>query len=111
VAWTAIKEARIPAPLIPTQDTILARTWKHNTLFRRLRREAMRLRSQQFDLSRRVRHLEVQAAQDDERRRREIKKRYDHKINTLEQEIARLRQNLQNELRALRRYKPIGLVA
>lgn len=49
--------------------------------------------------------------QEDKERAREIKKRYDQKINTLEREIAHLRQNLQNELRALRRYKPIGLVA
>lgn len=110
-AWTAIKEARIPVPRIPTQGTLLARTWRDNTLFRRLRREAMRLRSQQFDLSQRVRHLEIQAARDDERRRREIKKRYDQRINILEQEITDLAKKMQEEIRSLRRYRPIGSAA
>ncbi len=109
--FAIIKQAKVPAARIPTRAILSADAWKDTALFHQLIQQARQLHSQQFDLSGWLRKMEAQAMQEDKERAREIKKRYDQKINTLEREIAHLRQNLQNELRALRRYKPIGLVA
>lgn len=110
-ALAIIKKAKVPAAKIPTRTMLSADAWKDKSLFRSLMQRARQLRSQQFDLSQMVRRMADQATQNDEKRVREIKKQYNQKIDALEKEITALRQNMQQELRALRRYKPIGLAS
>lgn len=110
-ALPIIKMAKVPAAQIPTQTTLSPHGWKDKSLFRRLRWEATRLRSQQFDLCRMVRDMKGRVGQEDEEKACKIRQHYDQKIDALKTEISELSKKKQEELRALRRYRPIGLVA
>lgn len=111
VAWAVIKTARVPAVQIPTKAILDGHRWKEKRLVRRLRGMALRLRLEQFDLSRMVRKMEAQAAQEDQEKAREIKKRYDQKINKLKEEITDLTKKMQEDIRRLHRYRPISSAA
>lgn len=108
VAWAVIKAARVPAAQIPTKAILDGHRWKEKHLVRRLRGVALRLRLEHFDLSRMVRKMEAQAAQADQEKAREVKKRYDQKINKLKGEITDLTKKMQEEIRRLHRYRPIS---